>query len=415
MAIKQRKDIIAVLDIGSYKIACLIAKKEANGEFTILGQGYQFSEGIRHGTIVDLEAAEAAILATIDEVEQNAEIKISSMLVNLSAGDPKSHIYSYPIGLSSARITKGDLRHWITPEVFHDNTLAGETLIQVIPVCYYLDGEMVADPTNLYGNSLTIEVLLTKAADASVKNINLLMQRSQIKLERLVPSFMASSLACLTPEEKQVGAIVVDMGSGTLSWSLWIDGYFVQGGEVKGGGFEITEDIARAFSTTMESAEEIKIRHGSCLLSPLEASGHFDAKQIGEHSGESFAEFTKGELRQVIINRITYQLQKLVQELRKAEDYTKIKRIVLTGGGAQLPGISELVGEILQRQGHVRIGHPFFELNQKIIEQNPIWSTAIGLLNYGIQDDYPMIDQFLTKLPQKTLITRFIQWLRLVF
>lgn len=415
MAIKQRKNTIAVLDIGSYKIACLIAEKQLDGTFTILGEGYQFSEGVRHGTIVDLEAAEAAILATIDEAEQNAGIKISSMLVNLSAGNPKSHIYSYPIELSHARITKGDLRRWITPEVFHDNVPTDETLIQVIPVCYYLDGEMVADPSGLYGDSLTIEVLLTNAANASVKNVNLLMQRSEIKLERLVPSFMASSLACLTPEEKQIGAVVVDMGSGTLSWSLWIDGYFVQGGEIKGGGFEITEDIARAFTTTIESAEKIKTRYGSCLLTPLEASDYFDAEQIGEHSGENFAEFTKGELRQVIINRLTYQLQKLGQELKNIEPYAEIKRIILTGGGAQLPGAVDLAGDVLKRQGHVRIGYPFFTSNQKLIEQSPIWSTAIGLLYYGIQEDYPMIDQFLTKLPQKSLVTRLIQWLRLVF
>ncbi len=415
MAIKQRKNILAVLDIGSYKIGCLIAEKHPDGSFAILGQGYQFSEGVRHGTIVDLEAAEAAILATIDEVEQNAGIKINSMLVNLSAGDPKSHIHSYPIGLSNARISKGDLRNWITPEIFHDDVPIGEVLVQAIPVCYYLDGEMVADPTNLYGNSLTIEMLLTKALNAPVKNINLLMQRAEIKLKRLVPSFMASSLACLTPEEKQVGAIVVDMGSGTLSWSLWIDGYFAQGGEIKGGGFEVTEDIARAFTTTIEAAEEIKIRHGSCNLSALEASGHFDAKQIGEHSSENFVEFTKGELHQVIVSRVTYQLQKLAQELKKIEDYAKIKRIVLTGGCAQLSGISELVGEVLQREGHIRIGHPFFETNQKIMEQNPIWSTAIGLLSYGMQDDDPMIDQFLTKLPKKGIITRFTEWIRLIF
>ncbi len=415
MATKQRKNIFAVLDIGSYKIACLIAQKKADGSFKILGKGYQYSEGIRQGAIVDLEAAEIAILATIDEAEQEAGIVITSLLVSLSAGNPKSYLYAYPVRLTNARINKGDIKRWITPEVFHQSLPEQEELIQAIPVGYILDGQTVVEPTNLYGDNLTIEVLLTSAAKTAIKNINLLIQRSEIKLERLVPSFMASALACLTEDEKEVGAIVVDMGSGLLSWSLWQDGYFCQGGTIKGGGFEVTEDVARAFTTSFEVAEEIKIRYGSCILSALEGSTYFDAEQIGEHHGVNFAEFSKGELSHIIVNRVTYQLQKLHSEINKIPEARSIKRIVLTGGVSELPGIIDLAGDVLHRKGHVRLGKPFFDMDNPASEQSTIWSTAIGLLYYGMQEDYPLIDQFLVKLPKQGLFARFIRWVRLVF
>lgn len=411
---KNKKNILAVLDIGTHKMGCLIAHKDDKNGFRIIGQGHQFSEGVSHGSIIDLELAEAAISATVDEAEHQAGEKVGSVFMNLSAGRPSTSIYSYPVQFSGGKIMDSDIRNWIDPTSFQQEFTDNKILVQATPVRYRVDGEVVPNPKDLYGTSIEVDMLLTTALASPMRNLEQTIRRSRLAISGQVTSAMASSLACLSPDEMRIGAIVLDFGGGTISWALWKDGYFSNSGEIPGGGLDITLALAKAFSTTLENAERLKTLHGSVLSHDINATEAIDVEQVAE-SGE-LAEFTKGDLNRIVRNRINTQLSELSLKLNSIRGASDIKRVVVTGGSSEFPGIPELVGKRLNREGHVRLGRPQVPYQSEHIVNSPVWSTAIGLLHFATQDIYTPLDRDVGNLNhQSSLIGRIRNWFRLAF
>lgn len=410
---KNKKNTLAVLDIGSHKTVCLIAHKDDKKAFTIIGQGHQYSEGVSHGSVIDLEAAEAAISATVDEAEQQAGEKIGSVIVNLSAGRPSTSIYSYPVQFSGGKILNADIASWIDPTSFQLDLAENKSLVQATPVRYRVDNEVVPNPKDLYGSKIEVDMLLTSALSAPIRNLEQALRRSRLHIANQVTSPMASSLACLTPEEMRIGAIVLDVGGGTISWAIWKDGYFAHGGEIPSGGLEITTAIAKAFSTSLENAERLKTLHGSVLSYDLGATEAIDVEQIAEEGG--LAEFTRGDINQVVRRHLSRQLAEISLKLNSIQGASEIRRVVVTGGSSEFPGFSDFVGEKLGREGHVRLGRPYLPYQEKNIVNSPVWSTAVGLLHFATQDIYRPIESDLQAQYQAGLWGRMRHWFRLAF
>ncbi len=416
MAVKlgaNKKNTLAVLDIGTHKTVCLIAHKEDKKSFTIIGQGHQYSEGISHGSIIDLEAAEAAISATVDEAEQQAGEKIGSVIVNLSAGRPSTSIYSYPVQFSGGKILNADIINWIDPTSFQLNLPENKSLVQATPVRYRVDNEVVPNPKDLYGSKIEVDMLLTSALSAPIRNLEQTLRRSRLHIANQVTSPMASSLACLSADEMRIGAILLDVGGGTTSWAIWKDGYFAHGGEVPSGGLEITTAVAKAFSTSLENAERIKTLHGSVLSYDMNATEAIDVEQIAESGG--LAEFTKGDLNQVIRKQLTKQLGEVSLKLNSVQGANEIRRVVVTGGSSEFPGFCDFVGERLGREGHVRLGRPYLPYQEENIVNSPVWSTAVGLLHFATQDIYRPMKNNLQNQYQLGFWSRLRHWFRLAF
>lgn len=412
MFAKNKENIIAVLDIGSHKICCLIAEKNKDGTIHILGKGHQFSEGVSRGSITDIEAAEAAILATIDEAEQQAQQKIEEVVVNLSCHSIKSYSYSYDIHLPGRRITKKDLKQWLALEYFQEEIPENYKLLQAFPTSYYLDGEPLHQPENLHGNLLRVDMLLTTVLETAVKNMAAVLHRSDLQVENFVPSSMASSLSCLSEDEMEIGAIVLDMGAGGISIAIWERSQLIYSSESQGGGIEITENIAKAFTTSFENAERIKTLYGSTFLSDNEALEFLDVEQMGEI--HSTAEFSKKELNQIICETLAGQLKEVQNHLNAVSNSAQIRRIVLTGGSSEFLGIAEFIGEKLNRAGSVRLGRPYLQGDHYVIN-SPIWSTVIGLLEYVLQENYQLMKEYTAEISQDGLWKRMFQWFRLLF
>ncbi len=411
---KNKKNILAVLDIGTHKMGCLIARKDDRGGFRIIGQGHQFSEGVSHGSIVDLELAEAAISATVDEAEHQAGEKVGSVFMNLSAGRPTTSIYSYPVQFSGGKIMDADIKNWIDPTSFQQDVGENKILVQATPVRYKVDGEVVPNPKDLYGTSIEVDMLLTSALSAPMRNLDQTIRRSRLNISGQATSSMASSLACLSDDEMRIGAIVLDIGGGTISWALWKDGYFANSGEIPGGGLDITLAIAKAFSTSLENAERLKTLHGSVLSHDINATEAIDVEQVAE-SGE-LAEFTKGDLNRIVRNRINNQLSELSLKLNAIRGANDIRRVIVTGGSSEFPGIPELVGKRLNREGHVRLGRPHLPYQSEHIVNSPVWSTAVGLLHFATQDIYTPLDKDISNIQhQANMISRLRHWFRLAF
>ncbi len=412
----NKKNTIAVLDVGSHKTVCLIAhksNKEGKKSFNIIGEGHQYSEGISHGSVVDLEAAEAAVSATVDEAEQQAGEKIGSVIVNLSAGQPSTAIYSYPVQFSGGKILDADIKNWIDPISFQQDLAENKSLVQAVPVRYRVDNEVVPNPKDLYGSKIEVDMLLTTALSAPIRNLEQTLRRSRLHIANQVTSPMAASLACLTSEEMRIGAIVLDMGGGTISWSIWKDGYFAHGGEVLCGGLEITMAVAKAFSTSLANAERIKTLHGSVLSYDMNATEAIDVEQIAESGG--LAEFTKGDLNQIVRRQLTKQLAELSLKLNSVPGISEIRRVVVTGGSSEFPGLCDFIGEKLKREGHVRLGRPQLPYQEQAIVNSPVWSTAVGLLYFATQDVYRPIKSDLHVQYQAGFLSRLRHWLRLAF
>jgi len=321
---------VAALDIGTTKVCCLIGRITADpglyrdAGVKIIGIGHQVSGGLRSGTVVDLDDAEASIRATVEAAEQMAGENIQGVVVNVSGGQPLSRLIAYEISIAGHEIGDADLRRILDPSVLKNGLARERELIHTIPVGYSIDGNRgVRDPRGMYGERLGVNMHVISALSGPLRNIETSVQRCHLGIEDKVVSAYASGLAALVEDEIQLGVTCIDMGGGTTSIAVFFDGELVHTDSIAVGGVHVTNDIARGLSTKEADASQVP---RSMLVS-------------------------------IIRPRVEETLE-MVRDRLKAAGFDKVagRCVVLTGGASQLPGVRELAADIIDKQ--VRMGRP---------------------------------------------------------
>ena len=271
----RRGTIAAVLDVGSTKIACLVARltpmdptQALAGRaqaIEVIGFAQQRSRGIKSGVVANLEAAEEAIRVTVDAAERQAGVTVGSLIVNVSAGRLKSEACSASIGLGGRAVAEGDISRVLSAGRAH---FAGEgrTVIHTLPIGYSLDAVAgVADPRGMHGDRLGVDMHVATADALPVGNLELAINRCHLSIAALVASPYASGLSVLVDDEAELGCAVVDCGGGTTTIAVFNRGHLVHVDAVAVGGKHITNDIARGLGTPIAEAERLKTVHGAVL------------------------------------------------------------------------------------------------------------------------------------------------------
>ena len=404
MAKAAPEGLITALDIGSSKVSAMIAQKGDGGELIVLGTGQRESRGVKRGYIADMAATEAAVREAVEQAERIAGINIENVWVGFSAGGLVSDVAEVEFELGGHRVEQQDIdallaagRNSIDPQ--------GRMVLHAQPALYTLDGLTgVKKPLGLHADRLGVHIHVVAADGSPVRNLDLCVRSAHLEVKSIIASPVATGLACLSEEERELGVALVEMGAGITNVSLFAGGMLVGLTSIPVGAQDITDDIASAFGTRRQNAERMKCFHGSANASPRDNHDMIPVVPISAEDGAGEGmQITKAQLIAVIRQRLEYQMG----EVRKALAALKFegpvgRQVVLTGGGAELKGVADYAQAALGRS--VRIGRPRGLTALPEAHGGPAFATLAGLAFYAAND--PVDLRALAPQPQTVHRTR---------
>lgn len=387
----KRSTIISVLDIGTSKICCLIARLQPREKsyllpgrshrIEVLGIGHQRSSGVKSGVVVNLDAAEHAIRLAVDAAERMAGVTVDSLMVNVSSGRLASDTYSASVALDGHEVEQGDIRRVLDAGSAHAER-DGRTVVHSIPIGYALDNDHgFSDPLGMEGQSLGVDMHIVNAETGPLRNLELCINRAHLSVETLVATPYASGLAALVDDETEMGCACIDIGGGTTTLSVFLGGRFVFTDAIAIGGDHVTMDMARGLSTRLDDAERLKVLHGSALPGVNDEMDMISIPPIGENEEDMPVQVPRAQMTRMIRPRVEETLEMIRDRLNNSGFAGAVgKRIVLTGGASQLTGMSEIARRIFTR--NVRLGRPLGVKGLPEAARGPAFSTSVGLLIY---------------------------------
>lgn len=389
MTTAKVEKIYSALDIGSSKVSALIAGKTDTGELIVLGTGQRESRGVSRGCISDIDQAETSVRHAVEQAERIASTNIDRVWVGISAGGLDSLLAPVEIEMGGDRIEQDDI-----DELLHSGRnnldMMGKVALHIQPTNYTLDGVSgVANPIGLHADRLGVEIHMVLADPAPVRNVDLTTRAAHLEVDSIVVAPVATGLACLTAEERELGVALVELGAAITNVSVFIGGMIVGLQTIPQGAADITDDIASVFGIRRTQAERLKCFHGSALSTPRDHQEVLDMSGDEELPSAHAPRITKAQLNAVIcqrIDRIIADIARALKELGFAGPSGH--QIVLTGGGAELKGIAEHLQVSLGRT--VRIGRPRGLKGIPDAHAGPAFSTLVGLIHYAASDPVNM-------------------------
>ncbi len=381
MANAHDNRIIVGLDIGTSKVVAIVGEFSPEGELEIIGIGSHKSSGLKKGVVVNIESTVQSIQRAIEEAELMAGCHIETVYVGI-AGSHISSLNSHGIvAIKDREVLDQDLER-VIDAAQAVAIPADQKILHILPQEYLIDDqEGVKEPLGMSGVRLEAKVHLVTCAVNAAQNIEKCIRRCGLEVEDVILEQLASSYSVLTEDEKELGVCLVDIGGGTTDIAVFSEGAIRHTGVIPIAGDQVTNDIAMALRTPTPHAEEIKIKY-ACALAKL--TGDDESIKVPSVGDRQPRDLSRQALAEVVEPRYD-ELFTLVQaELRRSgfEDLIAAG-IVLTGGTSKMEGVVELAEEIFHMP--VRLGVPQGVRGLKDIVNNPIYSTGVGLLLYGLQ------------------------------
>jgi cell division protein FtsA len=370
-----------VLDIGTTKIVCIIGRIESDGSSRVLGFGWQRGQGVRGGGITDIESAERAIRAAVGQAENEADMRLRSITVNLSCGQPESRLFNVQWPVGGRAVAEADIRRVLLEARARAHS-DGRDIIHSLPLAFSADdAQGVADPRGLHCDVLTARLHVVDAVRTSLATLGACMARCDLDIAEMVSAPMAAGLSTLVEDERQLGATVLDMGGGTTGMAVFAEGQLLHTGQLPVGGQHVTNDIARVLSTPVAHAERLKTLYGSAQSSPDDEREMLPVPLVGEDD-HTIAKVP----RSMVVGIIKPRLEETFEMVRERIDGSGLgraagTRVVLTGGASQLNGAREMASRILGRT--VRLGRPQPLRGLPDSAAGPAFATAVGLLAWA--------------------------------
>ena len=379
-----RLSTLATLDIGSSKVCCLIAHIGRDKRIEIVGHGYNASHGIKNGIITDINQATLSVCNAVETAEQMANERISRVIINISGEKTAGFLKNSTISLHKNRpINDTDMEKLIAKSNGKLN-IGDNELVHCLPTNYRIDkGEFVKDPRNIYGENLSLNLMLGVYPQILYKNLANVIENAHLEIAEKTFSAYASGLACLVDDERELGATIVDIGGGTTSIATFKDGFPIYFATLPVGGNNITNDIAWGLTTSFAHAEDLKNRHGCAFLISQDETETLNVYPVGEEDDNTIRQIHKSDLINIIAPRVEEIFEMVGRKLDECGlKNTGSHRVVLTGGCSQLPGIRDVAALVMDKQ--VRLGIPRNIPNIPKDLYNPTFSTALGMLLFAI-------------------------------
>jgi cell division protein FtsA len=376
-------ELVVGIDVGTNKI-CTIVGEVRDDDIFVVGTGIEPSRGMKKGVVNDIQSLTAAISASVHKAEKSSGYQIERAFVSIAG----NHIASMNSrGVTGINGTRGVGYEDIEKAMEAARAIAiphNREVLHIVPRSYSLDGrDRVRSPIGMHGFRLEVEAHIITAASTSVANLEEAVESAGVYVDRFILNPLASGDVILTPEERDAGVVVVDIGGGTTDLAIFIEGTVWHTAVIPVGGDHVTNDITYVMRIPFLDAEAAKLKYGHAAPRKIDASETFLVQPFGEGYPE---ERKRSELAMVIEARVE-EMFELVQREIKRSGYDGLLRAgaVITGGGAQLPGLREIAEE--QLKFPVRIGKPERLTGMADTLKNPAYSTSVGLLRLGLEMD----------------------------
>ena len=397
--------IMVGLDIGTSKVVAIVAELGLEGEIDIIGIGSHPSKGLKKGVVVNIETTVESIRRAIEEAELMAGCQIEQVYAGIAGSHIRGLNSHGIVAIRDKEVFQADIER-VIDAAQAVAIPADQKVLHVLPQEYVIDDqEGVKEPLGMSGVRLEAKVHLITCAVNAYQNIEKCIKKCGLEVEDIILEQLASGDAVLTEDEKDLGVCLVDIGGGTTDIAIFSEGAIRHTAVIPIAGDQVTNDIAMALRTPTPNAEEIKIKYACALGSLAQENETIKIPSVGDRSDR---DLSRQALAEVVEPRYE-ELFSLVQaELRRSgfEDLVAAG-IVLTGGTSKIEGAIELAEEIFHMP--VSLGKPKNVAGLSDIVRNPIYSTAVGLLHYGANQQTRGVAK---KPKQKSdgLINQFEKW-----
>lgn len=377
----MKKTIVASLDIGTTKTCAIIAERYSENKLNILGVGVSKSEGMTKGTVANIITIAESIKQAINSAEQQAGVKINAVNVGVAGIYINSMRYRNFVLINDPEfiVRESDVEKLIE-DVRVSRIPSDYFILHIIPEEFIVDGEVVANPIGVSGRKLEATHHIVLAQKTSTENLKKAIEKAGLKINKMTLQPLASANAVLHREEKELGVALIDIGGGTTDLAVYVNGAIKHTRVIGIAGSHVTNDIRTAFNIISEQSEKIKIEYGYATPKVLVQDHEINVRV----SPVRQVSISLSILTEIIQLRMKELFTMIDNELKNANLKNQINAgIVLTGGGSQLKGCAELAEEVFGKRA--RIGIPLDiggGFSRKI--ENPIYSTAVGLLMNGI-------------------------------
>jgi len=425
--IAMQRGVIAVIDIGSFKVSALILKfdessmpAEGSGvgamagqaRFRVIGTGTTRSRGVRFGEIAAMAETERAVRTALQGAQKVAQVRVDHAIVAFAGGEPRSYGLEGQVVLEGQRVSEQDIARVLAACELPDLG-PGREVMHAQPVNFTLDHRSgLADPRGQAGQHLSCDMHLLSVEADVVRNLVHCMKRCDVDVAGLAAATYVAGLSALVEDEQELGAAVIDLGGGSTGVSIFIKKHMIFADAVRMGGEHVTSDIAKGLQIPHTTAERIKCIHGG-----VHATGKDDREmiEIGGDSGDWEKDrrtITRAELIGIMRPRVEEILEDVRARLDAAGfDHLPSQQIVLTGGASQIPGLDGLATRILGQQ--VRLGRPIRVHGLPQMATGPAHSALVGLCMFAAhpQDEWWDFDIPADRFAARPL-KRAIRWFR---
>ncbi len=373
---RDAKDLIVALDIGTSKIAVVVAQLTNDGQFEVVGLGQHESKGLKKGVVVNIETTVQSIQKALEEAELMADCKITSVYTGIAGSHIRSFNSSGMVAVKDKEVGEADVAR-VMDTAKAVNIPTDQQILHVLAQQFIIDGqEDIREPIGMSGVRLEVRVHIVTGAVSAAQNIIKCVRRCGLEVQDLMLQPLASSNAVLTNDEKELGVALVDIGGGTTDIAIFSGGAIRHTAVIPIAGDQITSDIAMALRTPTQDAEDIKLQHGIAKQVLANPDDKIEVPGIGDRGPRSLS---KQALAAVIEPRVE-ELFSLVQQVIRESGYEEVMTsgVVITGGTAMMPGMAELGEDIFLKP--VRLGLPEYYGGLSDLVQSPRYATAIGLI-----------------------------------
>ncbi len=376
-----RQNIMVGLDVGTTKV-CAVVADARDGAAGILGLGVSPSTGLRKGIVINIDATVDSIKKAVREAETSSGVRIKSVSVGISGAHIKGFDSSGAVGLRGKEVSSADVDRSLDSAKAVYIPLDREVL-HVIPAEFVLDGQDgITDPVGMSGVRLEARVHIITGAASPMQNLMKCCEKAGLEVSEVIFEPLASAHAVLTPEEKESGVILVDLGGGTTDIALYRNGSLRYASVIGVGGNHFTNDIAVGLRITTSEAENLKKTSGAAYEQIVADAEEIQITQAGGQQRT----LPRKYVAEILQPRCEEMLELIKHEIKKCSGYgTALCGLVMTGGASQLSGLDKMAESVLGLP--VRRGTPIHVTGSRHLADNPVYSTGIGLVTYGYEAD----------------------------
>ena len=405
---RDTRELVVGLDIGTSKVIAIVAEILPEGRLEVVGMGSHPSRGLKKGVVVNIESTVNSIQRALEEAELMADCKISEVYTGIAGSHIKSFNSHGMVPIKDKEVTQLDVDR-VIETARAVNIPTDQQILHILPQEYLVDGqEDVREPLGMSGVRLEVKVHIVTGAVSAAQNIIKCVRRCGLEVRDLVLQPLASAMAVLTEDEKDLGVAMVDIGGGTTDIAVFTQGAIRHTAVIPIAGDQITNDIALALRTPLKDAEDVKIAHGCALRQLAGAHDMLEVPSVGERGTR---QMSRQLLADVIEPRVL-ELYEMVQAELRRSGFEELMRsgIVITGGSAAMQGMVELGEEVFHMP--VRLGLPRYEGGLSAVMYNPRYATGVGLLLAGLEQQDRRQTMKLSNTSVQQLFERMKGWFK---